>query len=143
MFKTGLFLEALPRVDNWVVTSELVWEDPVFGLVTVPRGLLTDLASVPYIARWVPQLDPAGLSRRPALVHDAAYARLFGWSKDKCDQFLRAALLAEGASSRVANVFYDAVHLFGESAWNSDAGPTQSHFVIPGSYEAWRATQKA
>lgn len=140
MFITGLFLEAMSVEDEWVIQSPLVWKDAKFGTLICPRGFLTDLASIPMVFRNIPFLDTSGLSRRPAAMHDWLYAWR-GIGKDAADDFLKQALIAEGASPAVAEVFYLGVHEFGQSSWDSDAGQlAHDDFVIPGSYDAWLAS---
>lgn len=126
--------------DFWYVTTTLIWTDDVFGTLSCPVGFRTDLASIPRPLRTLPFLDPNGLSRRPAVMHDWLYAwRVLG--KAKADQFLRAALIAEGASRATAACFYYAVDLFGDHAWDSDAGAlTTVDFETAELYGAWKAT---
>lgn len=125
-----------------MIWQECVWHDSVFGTVVLPRGFLTDLASTPQFLRASPSFDPTGLSRRPAAFHDGAYARLFGWDKDKADQFLRAALLVDGMSPMLADWYFDAVHDFGQSHWDGDAGDLQAtDFDTPLHHQQWVASQ--
>lgn len=124
----------------WIMGAPLVWRDPVFGVLEVPVGFRTDLASIPRLFRNIPFLDPNGLSRRPAIVHDWLYAEQ---SMGKCfaDQFLRAALCAEGASPASVFAFYHAVHWFGGFAWRSDAGALGTvDFDTVEHYRAWAFT---
>lgn len=140
----GLFGDSLvvqaAKPDYWYVTASLTWTDDVFGTLTCPVGFRTDFASIPRALRALPFLDPNGLSRRPAVMHDWLYAwRVLG--KAKADQFLRAALIAEGASKATASAFYYAVDLFGGHAWDSDAGALSTvDFETSDLYAAWKAT---
>jgi hypothetical protein len=138
-FGDPLVLEAAAP-DFWYVSTPLIWTDEEFGTLTCPAGFRTDLASIPRALRALPFLDPNGLSRRPAVLHDWLYAwRVIG--KAKADAFLRAALIAEGASRATAAAFYYAVDLFGGGAWDSDAGAlTTVDFEAGGFYAAWKAT---
>jgi hypothetical protein len=117
MFIFPLIVEALPEPGKWKTVAPLVWCDPTFGRLEVPVGFITDLASVPGIARAFPDFDPTGLSRRPGVMHDWLYT-VKPVTRDVADRFLREALIAEGEAQLVANAFYDAVHLFGESHWS-------------------------
>lgn len=135
MFFTPLCIVADPLPDYWVVYRPLYWNDPVYGIIEVPEGFRTDLASIPRIFRNLQTFDPNGVSRRPAAGHDWLYAER-SKGKDFADRFLRDALIAEGMSRADADVYYEAVHLFGESSWNSDAGAlgtrdfdTPEHFI--------------
>lgn len=122
MFLTRLQLEDRSEPDLWTVAAPLVWCSPQFGRLVVPAGFITDLASIPRILRNLPILDPNGLSRRPAGMHDWLYGSKDGRRYDKqfADSFLRAALLTEGATQATASTFYYGVHWFGQSSWDSD-----------------------
>jgi hypothetical protein len=120
MFLTKLALEADTQPDIWVVCRPLIWRDPTYGLITVPDGFKTDLASIPRAFRNLPFLDPNGASRRPAVVHDWFYATQ-AKPKALADDFLRDALQSEGVGAATAAAFYYAVHWFGRSSWRADA----------------------
>jgi hypothetical protein len=83
---------------------------------------ITDLASIPRLFRNLPWLDPNGLSRRPAVVHDFLYGSKIGrrFGKQFADSFLRTALVSEGATKTTANSFYFAVSWFGGESWDAD-----------------------
>jgi hypothetical protein len=136
MFVTPVVLGVGNLPGIWTVWQDATWQDAKYGRVVLPRGFLTDLASTPQFLRAFGEFDPTGISRRPAAFHDGAYARLFGWDKDKADSFLRDAMLSEGAAADVAERFYQGVHIFGQSHWDDDAGAiagkdfdTQEHFM--------------
>lgn len=141
MFETRLCVDAEARQDMWVIEAPLIWVDTVYGRIEVPIGFQTDLASIPRALRNIPFLDPNGLSRRPAVVHDWLYAWR-GWTKARSDNFLRAALLAEGALSVTAASFYYAVKWFGGGAWTSDAHAlSATSFSTHEALAAWVASQ--
>ncbi len=140
MFLTPACLDADISPDMWIVAAPLVWNDAVFGRVEVPCGFRTDLASIPRAVRLLPQFDPNGISRRPAIVHDWLYAWR-GWSKARADLFLEAALLAEGETPRVASLFYYGVKWFGNSSWANDAGALETRdFDTPQHFATWKAS---
>lgn len=140
MFLTKLDLQA-EAPDFWSVASALVWCDSTYARIEVPKGFLTDLASIPRAVRNLPAFDPNGLSRRPAVVHDWLY-QVQSHPKAWCDSFLRAAMISEGCSTADADAFYEAVHLFGQSSWDSDHGRTMAaSFVDAASFAAWTAIQ--
>lgn len=122
MFLSDLVLIEDPRPDLWRLGSALIWEDKVFGRLEVPVGFVTDLASIPRAFRNLPFLDPNGVSRRPAALHDWLYGSAPGrrLGKPFADQFLYAALRSEGAGPKTAWAFWAAVHYFGASSWNGD-----------------------
>ncbi len=115
MFRTRLLVEADPRPDYWIVREPLIWDDGK-ETVTVPYGFETDLASVPRIAQGAPGFASTGLSRRPAVLHDFAYAEGFV-SRMAADELFYRALLSEGVHELTARTYYRAVRLFGGAAW--------------------------
>ena len=138
MFKTQLILGEW-SADNWVLEAPLCWNDPVFGTLTFPVGFITDLESIPFSIRAVPFLDIEGLTRRPSAAHDGLYRLCRSRGKDYADRFLRAAMLAEGASEGTAATVYYGVRWGGGEAWEDDDAnvtdfDTETHYV------AWRAT---
>lgn len=141
MFTSALVLEAAPIPDMWYVRSPLIWCDAIYGRIEVPVGFRTDLASIPRMLRNLPALDPNGRSRRPAVVHDWLYA----WQaigKDRADDFIRYAMIAEGVPHVDAETIYEAVHLFGDDAFKSDGAATlASFFESPVAFKAWAVIQ--
>ncbi len=115
MFRTVLVLEALDQPDEWQLMQPLIWKDDEFGLLEVPYGFHTDLASTPF------HIADNGPARRPAVVHDWLYDTPDGRRHGKAfaDSFLRCALRAEGASRAMAWTFYLGVKLFGGPAWRA------------------------
>ena len=73
---------------------------------------------MPDIARALPDFNPNGLSRRPAVVHDWLYTNK-PVPRQVADEFLREALVYEGMPRSIADVYYEAVRMFGESHWSS------------------------
>lgn len=121
MFISQLELLVDPQPDYWVVGLPLTWTDPVYGRLEAPAGFRTDLASIPRICWALPAFDPNGPSRRPAVLHDWLYSSRAGWrlGRQFADEFLRAALLSEGASTWTAQAFYIAVRVGGAGHWDA------------------------
>lgn len=147
MFMSALVLREAPERDMWILAEPLVWvaakrtswRDTAPGF-TVPAGFMTDLASIPRVARNLPAFDPNGVSRKAAVGHDWKYWLQSG-TKDEADLFLREAMLAEGCTYLEADAFYAAVKWFGQSSWD-DATKLglASHFETPAAYNAYVAT---
>lgn len=120
MFRSNLLLE-VGEPDRWIVRRALIWDGPcgVWGLpgvLEVPEGFDTDLASVPRFLRDRKAFDVNGLSRRPAVLHDWLYATGLG-GKAFADRTFHRALLAEGVPKLDAWAFYQAVNWFGGAAY--------------------------
>lgn len=140
MFRSELNLIALDgRPDLWRYGAPLVW-DIGPEIITVPKGFITDMASIPHALDWIPNLDRDGLSRRPAALHDWLYGGDRTRGKDYADSTLREALLAEGMSAVGAYEYWFAVSKFGRSAWSGDNTVLrQEHFYTPDDFRAYVA----
>ena len=147
MFKSDLELVALTP-DLWALTTPLVWDDGHFH-IEIPKGFITDLASIPHVVDWIPFLDRTGASRRAGALHDGLYALGREKGKDFCDLLLNLALEAEGLKEWQARAYWYAVHYFGKSSWDADAREgvygdkiVSGDFVTAADYAAWIARGK-
>jgi len=118
VFVTDLILQA-EGPDFWIVQAPLQWREDNGELIVVPVGFRTDLASIPRLFRNLPFLDPNGISRRPAVLHDYLYSKQV--TRISADYKLFKALRVEGASYATAWTFWAAVRCFGWHAFNSHA----------------------
>lgn len=137
MFVTNLDLRDYESKDDfWVVLDDLGWRTPTEWIV-VPRGFITDLASIPKPLRNL--FDPNGKSRKPAVLHDWIY-RTHEFTKAQCDQLLYDALIACGESKVVAWMYKAGVAIGGASAYNDHPMGVQPYdFASPDFYAAWKA----
>jgi hypothetical protein len=108
------------RPDLWYLDGDLVWSDSAIR-ITIPAGFISDDASVPKWLDWIPFLDRQGLSRRPGLAHDGLYSLGRARGKDFADNMLREFCLAEGMTEWQAEIYFLAVHWFGDSSYAEDA----------------------
>lgn len=88
-----------------------------YQAVTAPTGFVTDFASVPR-AFWS-LLRPDGLYTYPAILHDYLY-----WTQEKpksfADNVLKFGMEDFGVSKSIVTAIYQAVSLFGQSAWDEN-----------------------
>ncbi len=140
MFKSELNLIAIDgRPDLWRYGAPLVWDDGK-EVITVPTGFITDLASIPHIIDWLPNLDRMGLSRRPTALHDWLYGGDRTRGKEYADDTLRAALLLEGMSAVGAFEYWFAVSKFARPAWDNDNKDLrEEHFFTKDDWHAYLA----
>lgn len=140
MFKSELNLIAIDgRPDLWRFGASLIW-DTGAETITVPQGFITDMASIPHVIDWLPNLDRTGLSRRPAALHDWLYGGDRTRGKDYADSTLRAALLLEGMSTVGAFEYWAAVSKFGRSSWDDDNKDLrEEHFFTKDDWHAYLA----
>jgi hypothetical protein len=89
-----------------------------FERLEVPKGFVTDLASVPWYL-WS-ALRPDGEYAYAAIVHDYLY-----WAQTRTrlmsDQILKSSMEDFHVDKRKIQAIYRAVRSFGESAWNENA----------------------
>jgi hypothetical protein len=86
--------------------------------VEVPKGFVTDLASIPRLFwSW---LRPDGEYAYAAIVHDYLY-----WTQVRTrlmsDEILKSSMEDFHVDKLTIQTIYDAVRAFGESAWNENA----------------------
>jgi hypothetical protein len=121
MFVTRLVLADF-KPNEWVLERALVWHDRS-KRIEVPRGFITDLASIPSAFRGV--LNVNGKSRKAAVLHDYLYCE-HALSRKQCDDLFYFALIAEGMSAVLARTYWLGVRgggwiYFGKRAGLMDA----------------------
>lgn len=98
---------------RWVLLDDLIWDDGERRIV-VPRGFVTDLASIPRIARGV--FDQNGRSRRAAVLHDYTYAVPL-MTRAEADALFRRALATLGVGPIARAFYWSAVRTGGWNVW--------------------------
>ena len=74
MFLTDLHVELRPGCDDlWILTESLLYVSNVYGLITIPKGFISDFASVPRVPIaynvWGDRVH------RESVLHDYLYRR--------------------------------------------------------------------
>lgn len=120
-FLTPLWLEDVDG-DRWIVCAPFRYQsDLLGGIVVVPVGTETDLASIPWLLR---QLVPkSGKWNKGATLHDAGYRgalvtddrRRIHLTKALSDQLFLEAMLLAGVNGWLARRMYRAVCAFGRA----------------------------
>lgn len=104
------------------------------AVISIPRGFITDFASVPRLVQVLPGFNRTESSANAAVLHDWLYCNrgevsgvhpVLGLANNKhkltrkqCDQLLYEGLRASGYSSVTAWMFYSAVRAGGWLYWN-------------------------
>ena len=121
----------------WATTKDITYT-PFGGTDTirVPKGFVTDLASIPRIFWGL--LPPDGPWVKAAVVHDYLYythgsgvwhchkptiSRAAPYSKLESDRILREAMEDRRVDAFRSNIIYLAVHLGGQNGWDNSPGP--------------------
>lgn len=100
----------------WRLLSPFVYRSDRLGAIAVPAGFMTDLASVPWFARWYVSRD--GDHTKAAIVHDwlYAFASARTWpdvSRLDADLVFLEALRALGVREGMALVLFCSVRIGG------------------------------
>lgn len=117
MLKISRFWEPI-----YFLTAPISWKpnpgQERYKAVTVPKGFVTDLASIPSI--FFSALRPDGEYAYAAVIHDYLY-----WtqtrSRDEADDILKLAMEDFMVGTVKISAIYVAVRLVGKAAWNDNA----------------------
>lgn len=117
-FTAPLLVTPLPDGKSWViVTDDFTYDVGAEGSgdsVRVPRGMVTDFASVPRPIWWF--AGPWGTHGHAAVVHDAGYY-LQDRSREEYDRIFLEAMTVLNVAWPKRQLMYLAVHWFGWRAW--------------------------
>ena len=109
-----LTLTHIPGSNNWRVAKEFVWSEEI----TVPKGFVTDLASVPRVFWTLFPRD--GQYLEPAVVHDYCYQNLScSLTRKQADEIFIQGMKAYGVGYFSRTLIYLAVRVFGNGYWQS------------------------
>jgi hypothetical protein len=104
---------------HWIVKEPLVY---IVGVsqdrITVPRGFVTDFASIP--PRLQSFIQPTGPNLLPAVVHDYLYWNQ-ACSRAQADQIMLLAMIENDVPAGQRTAIYRAVRVGGAAAWNTNA----------------------
>ncbi|HEX6576103.1 MAG TPA: DUF1353 domain-containing protein [Gemmatimonadaceae bacterium] len=125
------FVRAFADGANWMLQSPLIYQigKNSAAIVIVPRGFVTDFASLPQPLRalrdLMPSTDRYGI---PALVHDYLYWRQ-DCTRDQADDIMEIALKDAGVSLLERKVVHEGLRQFGQSAWDGNRRARESGLV--------------
>lgn len=132
-FLTPLDLRAY-KPGEWVVLLGLLYLARNGARYMVPRGFITDLASIPRALRWL--IDPDGPSRQAAVLHDFLYC-IHYLPRAEADALFLEALESCGVGRATRWAMYLGVRAGGWVYWDQrKEGASQADFVEPEWFEA-------
>lgn len=100
----------------YVLNDEFPFCDPSTGDVyVVPKGFVTDFASVPSAARGI--IEPEGKAARAAILHDWLYAVGEIGGREKADALFYRAMKIYGVDEIKARLAYQAVRFGGDKGY--------------------------
>jgi hypothetical protein len=130
MFKGKLDLRAYVP-EEWVMLALLMFYSAAGVVYAIPRGFITDLASIPRLLRWMFSVN--GISREPAVLHDFLYSTQ-PCTRAEADALFLEALKAVGASAVECRALYWGVRMGGWVAWGGHKKDTHLDNFVPDSY---------
>ena len=101
-------------VDDW-----LYCYPKTLDVFLVPRGYVTDFASIPSAAQLI--INPFGDHVEASVIHDWLYAVGESQSRIEADQIFRFAMKEQGVNLLKRNIMYRAVRLGGSTAFGRDS----------------------
>lgn len=106
-------------VDRVILLKDFIWDDPILGIIKVPKGFLFDGASIPGWCWSLINLHPFSSEVvKGGLIHDWLYRTRVLDRKD-ADEVFRRILRYEGVLSDLKiSIIYQAVRVAGESSYN-------------------------
>ena len=111
MFITPLILKPLGNRE-WEVAQTFIVESKLAGIISVPKGFISDLNSIPRFLWWAS--TPADYPEA-AVVHDAAYRGFL--PRNVADKVYAEILTYQGMDSARVATRYMALRLFGWHAY--------------------------
>lgn len=116
-FKSELIVSPLDETRHFILEEDLVYYSThLKATITVPKGFITDGASIPIGARWL--FPFGGKKMQAAVVHDYLY-RTGEYSKAEADYVFKEAMKVMGVTSWRVTVMYNAVRYFGGNSWRA------------------------
>ena len=121
------FVRGFADGTNWMLQSPLIHE---FGkndrfFIIVPRGFVTDFASIPQPLEILHARISIGRYGNAAVVHDYLYWRQ-DCTREQSDKILEIAMEEAGVSFLERKLIYETVRQLGQSAWDGNKHARQS-----------------
>lgn len=115
-FTTPLIVEYIDGT-NWKLHEEFEFylKEDKNTIIKVPKGYVTDFASVPKVLRILAK--DFELFNKAAILHDFLYEGKLDYTREECDLIYKDAMQVFGMSERRAHIFYLCVKWFGSSSW--------------------------
>ena len=107
--------------DHWELLAPFGYETDDGVVITAPKGMITDLASVPDVARSL--VSECGVITKAAVIHDYLYVEKQAGgqpiSREYADDVMLEAMTDDGVDFHIRNLVHAAVRLGGGEYWNS------------------------
>lgn len=116
-FLDRIIVRPLPNGKDWELQEKLRYSANDGRLISIPKGFISDFASIPKFFRRLYQ-PATGKHRRAALVHDYLYRTpTVDFTKEESDNIFLEIMKADGVSSFNRYVLHKAVAIFGGGSY--------------------------
>ena len=139
-FRTELHTRIAPGRNRWFLTLPLVYETHQGEMIVVPPGFITDLASIPWLARTIVPHNRG--ERMPAVVHDFLFV-VQDRTRAEADGIMREGMQDTGVGWYSRTLIALGLGLGSWLPWRRNAralardrdGFLRSHGLDPGRYQ--------
>lgn len=102
--------------DKCILEADYIYSINGF-LITVPKGFITDGASIPKSLQWI--YEPFGEYIKGAVIHDYLYSKYndTGINRTLADKIFDFIMKETGVNAKTRRKFYVAVKYFGKIFW--------------------------
>ena len=117
-FVSELVVQSIRGTEKRMLLRALVYAAEDGEIISIPRGFVTDHASVPQFLRsWIDQ--DSGQIRDAAVLHDGLYSfgSSLGFTRARCDGYFYEAMRVLGMPLFRARAAWLAVRMFGGKHW--------------------------
>ncbi|HEY0243445.1 MAG TPA: DUF1353 domain-containing protein [Gemmatimonadaceae bacterium] len=126
------FVRAFAGGEHWMLQSPLILElgkNTPYRVIIVPRGFVTDFASIPkplqMLRGLLPTTERYGTA---ALIHDYLYWRQ-DCTREQSDDIMEIAMMETGVPLLERRIIREGVRQFGQSAWDANRRARESGLV--------------
>lgn len=106
------------KKNQWAIIADFRYNSPMVGTITVPKGFVTDGASIPSILWGVIGSPWSGNYPEAAVIHDYVY-RKQEFTRAICDKIFLEAMSILGVSLLKRRLMFRALRIFGWLAWKN------------------------
>jgi len=131
-FTKSLVVTPLADGNTWVLCESFAYyvgPHPDEELIQVPKGFVTDFATVPFFLRWY--VNNWGRHGNAAVIHDWLYweqSSRTNYSRAESDQIFRDGMVVLGVGSTRRALIYWTVRAFGWWAWRRNRWDRKAGF---------------
>ena len=126
VFRNNLKVSPFADGTYWYLLEDFIWESKSGELITIPKGFVTDFASIPRpLWMWLPKWAKYGPA---SVVHDFLYWEQ-NLSRLQADQIMLEAMQDLKVSPPIRTLIYAALRLAGWHTWRSNMSKKKNGYI--------------